>query len=65
MEKYTLYDSTDDSVVCDIHGRVILFDSYEEAEKNWIGHPEEVKLLSDLPKHHRELILKEYKTQNK
>lgn len=59
MKKYVLYDTTDDSVICDDEYKAILFDSYEQAENYWTGYPEEIKLFEELPLHHQQLILKE------
>lgn len=59
MEKYVLYDSTDDSVVCRDDWKVLLFDSHEQAEEEWTGHPEKVTHFKDLPLHIQKLILNE------
>jgi hypothetical protein len=59
MKKYVLYNSTDDGVICNKDYKTLLFDSYEEAEENWTGHPEEVILFEQLPLHHQEHILNE------
>lgn len=59
MNKYVLYDSTDDSVICGNDWKAVLFDSYEDAEEEWTGYPEAVTHFNNLPLHHQQLILKE------
>jgi hypothetical protein len=59
MNKYVLYNVKDDSVVCGNDWKTMLFDSYELAEAQWIGYPEEVTHFSQLPKHIQEIILNE------
>jgi len=56
---YVLYDSTDDSVVCNNNFTTMLFDSRKSALKEWIGYPEEIKHFSRLPIHIKEMIIEE------
>ena len=58
---YVLYDSTDDSVVCNNNFTTMLFDSRKSALKEWLGYPEEVKHFSRLPIHIKEMIIEEQK----
>jgi len=62
MKKYVLYNGVDDSVICDHEYKTMLFDTYEEAEENWTGYPEEVIPFDQLPLHHQQFILNENKS---
>jgi hypothetical protein len=60
MTKYVLYDSTDDTISIELTGsKAVLYDTLEDAKKEWTGYPEEPIMVNELPKHHKEIIIKE------
>jgi frataxin-like iron-binding protein CyaY len=60
---YVLYDSTDDSVVCNLSNeKTMLFNSRKSALEEWIGYPEQVKHFNRLPLHWQKTIINEQNT---
>jgi hypothetical protein len=60
MDKYVLYESDNDSVVIELNGsKAILYDTLEDAQKEWTCYPEEPMIVSELPPHQQKMIIEE------